>query len=325
MATAEQSTFAQPRPAPIESVQPGGGFCMALELSWGKLRRTCLRLFFRGYVRQMAEKRNGNCPNCTHNIIDPRDLKFYRNVCGYSFNDADDPYFWRNRLPLARMGLAEVVLSSLLLGSLSLVFMWWMASVHWAFVILLTPVLVIWALILFFFRDPERAVPTDPEALVSPADGTITDIGEVAEHGFPGGKALRIGIFLSIFNVHVNRIPRKGKVVNVRYFAGKFLDARDPNCPTQNEQMWIDLEEIGSGRLLRVKQISGKIARRIVCWLKNDDQVKAGERFGMIKFGSRTEVYVPLNASNQVQVKVGDKVKGGSTILMRFKEFTLEI
>jgi phosphatidylserine decarboxylase len=142
----------------------------------------------------------------------------------------------------------------------------------------------------------------------------------VDEPDFPGGRAFRISIFLSIFNVHVNRIPRTSQVVSLRYFPGRFLDARNPACAVHNEQLWIDLEENDPPHRIRVKQISGAIARRIVCWLKPGQAVWAGERLGMIKFGSRTEVYLPADESMEVKVKVGDHVKGGSTILLTFND-----
>lgn len=311
-------------PAPITSAQPGGGFCMKVELVWGVFRRLFLRAFFRGYVRTMAGKRQGTCPNCQHDIIDARDLKYYRNVCGYWFRDEDNPYLWRSGIGLARMGLAEVILFSLLFMTIMAPIIYLMAAVHWLFLILLVPVIVVWSLVLYFFRDPDRTIPPDVDCLLSPADGHVTDVGIVSEPGFPGNRAFRIGIFLSIFDVHVNRAPRAGKVVQLRYFPGSFLDARHPECGVRNEQMWIDIEEFESQRPVRVKQISGAIARRIVCWLKQGEAVKAGSRFGMIKFGSRTEVYVPATEQLDVQVKVGDAVKGGSTVLARFKEFNLE-
>jgi phosphatidylserine decarboxylase len=107
-------------------------------------------------------------------------------------------------------------------------------------------------------------------------------------------------------------------VVNVRYFPGAFLDARHPDCPARNEQLWLDIEESESGRPIRIKQISGAIARRIVCWLKPQETVRAGDRYGMIKFGSRTEVLLPASEAVEVLVKVGDKVQGGATVLLRF-------
>ena len=192
---------------------------------------------------------------------------------------------------------------------------------HWAFWLLLPILAVVWFQLVFFFRDPERSIPTHAGVLVSPADGTVTHVDEIEDAEFPGGRAFRIGIFLSIFDVHVNRVPRTGRVVAVRYFRGCFLDARNPECAVRNEQLWLDLEdETRPARLMRVKQISGAVARRIVCRLRIGDRVQAGERFGMIKFGSRTEVLLPAGEALDVHVKVGDKVHGGSTVLLRFKD-----
>ena len=169
--------------------------------------------------------------------------------------------------------------------------------------------------IITFFRDPDRPIPADPDVLVSPADGVVTHIEEVDEPEF--GKALRISIFLSIFNVHVNRCPRDAEVTNVRYFPGEYLDARNAESAVRNEQLWIDLIEPRTKRPMRVKQISGAIARRIVCWLKPGDILQTGERIGMIKLGSRTDVLVTAGAASEVCVKVGDKVAGAATVLLR--------
>src|SRR6185369_9019287 len=131
------------------------------------------------------------------------------------------------------------------------------------------------------------------DALVSPADGVVTHAEEVEALDFPGGRAFRVSIFLSVFNVHVNRIPRSGRVTALRYYPGEYLDARAADCAVRNEQFWIDFEDARLGCPLRVKQIAGAIARRIVCWLRPGEEVRAGDRFGMIKFGSRTDVYLP--------------------------------
>jgi phosphatidylserine decarboxylase len=319
MATIEpQTTPVSLREEPITSAQPGGGFCMALELAWGRLRRAFLRRFRPGYVRRMAEKRQGHCENCPHDVIDPRDLKFYRNVCGYWFRDEDDPFRWRGRVPIARAGWAEIVFFTAIFLAPALALTVAALWVHPLIGVPAVVLFILWAFVISFFRDPPRTIPTDPDALVSPADGTVTHVGEVAEPDFRGGRAFRISIFLSVFNVHVNRVPRSGRVTAVRYFPGCFLDARHPECGVRNEQLWIDLEEDGTGRPLRVKQISGAIARRIVCWLKPGDHVRAGDRFGMIKFGSRTEVYLPADEPVDVQVKVGDKVKGGTSVVLSF-------
>jgi phosphatidylserine decarboxylase len=319
MATLISQPPTQPVAAPISSTQPGGGLFMSLELAWGKFRRLWLRLCRPGYVRRMAERRQGQCPNCPHDIIDPRDLKYYRNVCGYHFADEDDPFHWRDDLGFARAGLAEVCCFSVLCLFLLAFLLAAVNLYHRAFWGPMPIVLVSWLFLLYFFRDPERDIPTDPQALVSPADGTVTHVDEVAEADFPGGRAFRISIFLSVFNVHVNRIPRAGRVIGLQYFPGRFLDARNPESTRRNEQFWIDLEEHGTGRRLRVKQIAGAVARRIVCWLRPDESVWAGQRLGMIKFGSRTEVLLPIGEAMDVKVKVGDRVKGGSTVLMRFK------
>jgi phosphatidylserine decarboxylase len=308
------------KPAPIPCAQPGGGLCVGLELAWGRLRRAWLRRFRPGYVRRMAGLRQGHCPDCCHDVIDPRDLKFHRNVCGYWFRDEDDPFRWRGRLRLARAGLAEVVCFSLLFAALALLFLVLGARAHPVFFAPLAVTAVLWVFVLSFFRDPERVIPADAGALVSPADGTVTHVGEVADPDFPGGRAFLVGIFLSVFNVHVNRVPRTGRVTGLRYYPGCFLDARRPECGVRNEQFWIDLEDGQTGVPVRVKQIAGAIARRIVCWLRPGEEVRAGDRLGMIKFGSRTEVLLPADAVGEALVRVGDKVKGGSTVLLRLKD-----
>lgn len=302
---------------PPTCVQPGGGWGVSLELAWGRCRRWLLRRLRPGYVRRMAQKRHGDCPNCCHDIVDARDLKYVRNVCGYFFRPQDDPFRWRERLLLARMGMAEIFCFSVLFFILLVPLLLAAIIVHPGFWAGMAVVGLLWFQVIFFFRDPPRRIPADPATLLSPADGTVTHVEETADADFPGGRALRISIFLSVFNVHVNRMPRSGRVTLVRYFPGAFLDARHPECAVRNEQLWLDLEE-PSGRLVRVKQISGAIARRIVCWLKAGDCVQAGDKFGMIKFGSRTEIWVPAGEAREVLVKVGDKVKGGATILLRY-------
>ncbi len=310
------------------SVQPGGGTCMAIELAWARFRKWWLRRLRPRYVQAMQAKRQGECPNCPHDIIDARDLKYTRNVCGYWFRPEDDPYAYRNHLGFARHGFAEMFLFTVaylfVVGACVLVAMedhW----AHWITVVLLT---LLELEIITFFRDPERAIPPDADAVVSPADGTITHIEEVDEPEF--GKALRISMFLSIFNVHVNRCPQAGEVVDVRYFPGAYLDARNPESAVRNEQLWIDMIvpsppaplPKGEGSMvmpMRVKQISGAIARRIVCWLKPGDQVAKGERIGMIKLGSRTDMLIPAGAVKEICVKVGAKVAGGATVLLRLK------
>jgi phosphatidylserine decarboxylase len=303
-------------PRQPEGVQPGGGWCMRLELAWGRLRRALLRRFRPGYVRRMLAKRQGSCPRHEADVIDSRDLKYLRNVCGLWFRPQDDRFQWRSGLGLARYGLAEVVVFTLACVLLGGALAALAAFVHGVFWVAMVPLVMVWLEIIYFFRDPERVVPEAANALVSPADGTVTHVEEIVEPEFPGGRALRISIFLTIFNVHVNRVPRTGTIVQIRYFPGAFLDARDPASAVRNEQLWIDMVE-DNGRRLRVKQISGAIARRIVCWLKEGDTVRKGERLGMIKLGSRTDLLIPADSTLEVCVRVGDHVRGGSTILLR--------
>jgi len=166
---------------------------------------------------------------------------------------------------------------------------------------------------LWFFRDPDRVIPSDAGAVVSPADGKVTDVSTVA---VGSDKQLRISIFLSVFNVHVNRVPISGVVRDIRYQRGKFLDARSPDCADQNEQNIVTVE--GQGQELVFKQIAGLLARRIVFDPKVGDHVERGERIGLIKFGSRCDVV--MDASARPNVKVGDRVKGGASVLAYLPE-----
>jgi phosphatidylserine decarboxylase len=166
---------------------------------------------------------------------------------------------------------------------------------------------------LAFFRDPERTVPADPNLIVAAADGTVMDIVESDENQVLKTKTQRVGIFLSIFDVHTNRAPVDGRIIYRQHREGLFLDARRPNCSEKNESMTWAFEN--PRVTIVVRQISGAIARRIVAWSEIGDELKKGDRFGMIRFGSRTELYLPLNA--ELLVKVGDHVFGGSTIVAR--------
>ena len=165
------------------------------------------------------------------------------------------------------------------------------------------------AIVVWFFRDPERFGTQEPAVLLSPADGTVTDIEEVDEPEFIQGRALRIGIFLSPLNVHVNRVPCDGTVQWVKFRAGEFLPAYNPQAPQRNESIALGLETPGGLRII-VKQVTGVLARRIICEAQAGDTLCRGQRHGMIKLGSRTELYIPISARPAALVKVGDKVKG---------------
>lgn len=173
------------------------------------------------------------------------------------------------------------------------------------------------AFTLSFFRDPVRRPPPGDETLVSPADGRVTDIGEVPAGRDLDEPSVRVGIFLSVFDVHVNRTPCAGVVKSTRYTPGEFLDARNPECAKRNERNDILIERPATRDQVLVRQISGAIARRIVCGIRENDVVEKGQRVGMIKFGSRTELYVPSRSLAEVTVKVGDRVKGGETVIAR--------
>lgn len=167
------------------------------------------------------------------------------------------------------------------------------------------------AFTLYFFRDPKRVIPQGPGLFVSPADGRVTDILEMEETEVTGNKMRRIGIFLSVFDVHVNRAPAAGRVVYTAEHAGTYHDARSPMASTHNAARTWGFD--CGGQMIVVRQITGAIARRIVPWALLGDRLARGQHFGMIRFGSRTEVFLPLEAA--VSVALGDHVKGGSSVL----------
>jgi phosphatidylserine decarboxylase len=178
---------------------------------------------------------------------------------------------------------------------------------------------VFFGLILYtlaFFRDPNRSDPSDQRAVVAAADGTVADIEEIDEKEFLKARTRRVGIFLSIFDVHTNRAPVAGRVAFQQFRKGLFFDARRPECSEKNEAMTWAFQNPRA--TIVVRQLTGAIARRIVGWAKVGDELKRGERFGMIRFGSRTEVYLPLDA--EILVEVGDHVKGGASVIARLPE-----
>ncbi|MEO7168268.1 MAG: phosphatidylserine decarboxylase [Spartobacteria bacterium] len=191
----------------------------------------------------------------------------------------------------------------LLLLAVSLLLSVWLAVV----------VLALIAYTFAFFRDPDRVAPPDPDVVVAAADGVVVEIEELEESEVVRGTMRRVAIFLSVFDVHTNRAPIEGKVIYRQHHEGLCLDARNPECSVKNEAMTWAFENPRA--TLVVRQITGAIARRIVGWSKVGDGLQKGERFGMIRFGSRTEVYLPLSAT--VLVNIGDKVAGGSSPIAR--------
>jgi phosphatidylserine decarboxylase len=176
-------------------------------------------------------------------------------------------------------------------------------------------VLILIVYVFWFFRDPARTSPADPDAVVAAADGTVADIVEIDEPEVVNARQKRVGIFLSVFNVHTNRAPVEGKIIYKKSHAGLCLDARHADCTTKNRAMtWAFQNSRGT---FVVRQLTGMIARRIVGWSQVGDELRKGEHFGMIRFGSRTEVYLPLDA--EVLVKVGDRVTGGLSVIARLR------
>ncbi|NTW58159.1 MAG: phosphatidylserine decarboxylase family protein [Nitrospirae bacterium] len=165
--------------------------------------------------------------------------------------------------------------------------------------------------VLFFFRDPDRTVPEGKGVVVSPADGKVIVIKDIYEPDYLKQDVKQISIFLSVFNVHVNRVPIGGTVETVKYNPGKFLVASVDKASLDNEQTGMVISE-GKNKVL-VKQIAGLIARRIVCYAKTGDTVKAGERYGLIRFGSRVDLFLPKNTD--LMVKVGDRIKGARDVI----------
>lgn len=315
----------EPMDPQLKDVQPGGGVVIRLEQAWGRVRRWYLRTFRRGYVERMAACRLGEGNPCPHDVLDPRDLKFHANQEGWHWRTGDDPFTWRDRLPFARAGLAELlVFSALTFGSakllvgLTLYFKWTglPAILSWTVAVALA---VIGGLIVWFFRDPSRKIPAGEGLVVSPADGLIVAIDEIEHDEYIDGPAVMIGVFLSIFNVHINRSPIAARVIGLTYRPGKCLNALRPESARENERLEIRLEgEQAPHRRMIARQITGAIARRIVCRLKPGDKVDRGERFGMIKLGSRTELVIPREEGLKIRIQLGDKIKAGATVLAEY-------
>jgi len=226
------------------------------------------------------------------------------------------------KIPLTKYGLPQMVIypAAVLVFMVVLWFGAHPTTPLWVFQYVEIALGVVFVWTLSFFRDPQRIVPQDKNVLLAPADGTITDIETVDENEFIAGKTLRIGIFLSIFDVHLNRSPCNVKVEKITYRHGQYLDARNLESGRVNESndLWLIRAEPPADKLI-VRQISGAIARRIVCEAKTGQNLSAGEKFGMIKFGSRTEIYVPARQDVVCTVGKGDKVKAGLTPIIKYK------
>src|SRR5262249_51751199 len=236
----------------------------------------------------------------------------YRNLGGYYWLPEDDPFTWREHLGFARVGLTElwVVSGAFFAVGIGLI---------WVFRPLAAVPFFLGLCIVWFFRNPRRRVPDEAGVVVLPADGKVVLIEELEFDEYVGGPALLVGIFLSVFNVHINRVPVAARVIGLTYRKGKFLNAMLPESARENECLTTRIEEMAAPyRRIIVRQIAGLIARRIVCWIKPGDEFAAGAQFGMIKLGSRTELVVPRDGSLHVAVKEGDMVKAGESVLLRY-------
>jgi len=222
------------------------------------------------------------------------------------------------KMTITRYGMPQVLLAPLIsLGAGAILGLFWPGSGYWPLII----AAVLAAAMLGFFRNPYRQIPDDKNALLAPADGKITDIVEVDEPEFIAGRAMRIGIFLSVFDVHINRMPCSGKVGYIRHQPGKCINAMRAEAASQQNQaalMGLSCPDSPAGRVM-VKQITGAIARRIVCACKPGDEFTAGQQYGMIKFGSRTELFFPVNEKARIIVKPGQTVRAGSSIMVQYK------
>jgi phosphatidylserine decarboxylase len=212
---------------------------------------------------------------------------------------------YKPSIGLSLEGLPFVFFTAIATLTFALLDCWFMATV----------LLVVLFLVLNFFRDPERVVPQEPGVAVSPADGKVIKV-ETMRDPLTGEDRTAVCVFMNVFNVHVNRMPVAGRIARISYFGGKFLNASFDKASTDNERNSLLIED-GDGRSWTMVQIAGLIARRIICWGEEGDALSRGQRFGLIKFGSRVDLYLP--AEYEPNVRIGDKVFAGQTILARKK------
>lgn len=219
---------------------------------------------------------------------------------------------------VTRYGRRELVIATLLAAALCAVFVWLGLHRHWAFFVGAGICTAGWAGVLAFFRDPQREAPSGEGLFVSPADGRVADITQIGPDSLLGCDGVKVGIFMSILDVHVNRSPADARVDSVEHKDGQFLDARRPGAACRNESTTIGMTYAwGAGEYpIVVRQIAGLVARRIVTDLEVGQRVTRSQRIGMIKFGSRLELLVPRELARRVLVRVGQRVVAGQTVLV---------
>lgn len=293
----------------VRCVQPGEGHLVAIVRLAGRLRRAVLRRCWPRYVERRNAERLAGCPACAHDVIDGRDLLWVRNVCGVRFPAAAMVSPFRDRFGLVRLGRPELLLAAFgtaaLLG-LASVASWWLLPLA------IAPL----AFAVWFFRDPERVPPPDVDAVLAPADGVLDDVRQAAQCPFFEGPALRLGIYLSLFDVHVQRAPCASVVTRCEHRPGRHVPTVRRGVTDGNEQLltwFVDAE----GRQCVVRQVAGPLARRICSVLAVGEAVAAGQRFGLIKFGSRVELWLPALPALELAAQPGQRVRGGETVLAR--------
>ncbi|MBN1943851.1 MAG: phosphatidylserine decarboxylase [Phycisphaerae bacterium] len=223
---------------------------------------------------------------------------------------------------LTPLGLREILIATLCTAVAAALSAWAAVAVSPAWWAAAGIVTIVWLWVLWFFRDPRRTPPEGSGLFVSPADGRVSDVTPVGAESELGCPGVRIGVFMNVFNVHVNRLPCDGRVADVTHTPGAFLDARRPEARERNESASIRLVHRRGGREypVVVRQVAGLIARRIVTNLSPEQQVERGRRFGMIKWGSRLELFLPVELEGEIRVRPGRRVRAGETVLFRTQE-----
>jgi len=258
-------------------------------------------------VAALAAARTGECPNCSHDVLDGRDLVWVRNVCGVDFLPPHAVSPFRDRFGLVRLGRPELALAALLGLGLGALGFWLLPPL--AGLAVLPPAFACW-----FFRDPERLAAPAADCVLAPADGLLDDIRQEAGCPYFAGPALRLGIYLGLFDVHVQRAPMAGRVGACSYQRGVRTRTVRRGHTDDNEHI-VTTFVTENGTPVAVRQIAGPFASRVCSVLRVGEQVRAGQRFGMVKFGSRCEVWLPAGSLAAVLPRLGSRVRAGVTVL----------
>jgi phosphatidylserine decarboxylase len=293
----------------VRCVQPGGGLVPSLASWCGRWRRAWLRRWRPDYVAWLHAARTATCADCDHDVIDGRDLLWVQNVCGVRLPAPHLVSPFRDRCGLVRLGRGELLLAAAAGAALAALLAWLWLPLAW-----LGSAPLLFAL--WFFRSPPRTPPEEQGLLVAPADGVLDDLRHEAECPFFPGPALRLGIYLSLFDVHVQRIPHHGVVRRSEYRPGRHVPTVRRGVTDGNEQLltWLT---IAPGVDLVVRQVAGPLARRICSVLAAGERVATGQPFGLIKFGSRVELWLPAAFGARLTVAVGQRLVAGETVIAR--------